>query len=303
MSAHTFVSRAKIHAAGRASLPQMGGFGSADGVMQNRTFSGAGLTINCVDYGGEGLPPLLFIHGGSAFGHWWDLVAPSFTGKFHTLAMDLRGHGESGWSPQGQYNIADYAADVAAMVTVWGLGEPVIVGHSRGGLVAITYAAARGARLRALAVIDSLPHITEEMLTWSKSVKDWRPRRYSTLEQACASFRLLPAETFATPEMVRQMARFAYRQDEDGSWIVRIDPRCRARDGFNVLDRLPAITCPTLIVKAALSPLMTREQALEMAAALPNGTAAEIENAYHHAMFDNPAAVVRTLSGFLDPFQ
>jgi len=271
--------------------------------MHNRTFSGDGLKINCVDYGGEGRPPLLFIHGGSAFGHWWDFVAPSFIDKFHTVAMDLRGHGESEWSAQGDYALADYAADVTAMAAGWGLGAPVIVGHSRGGLVAITHAATPGAATRGLVVIDSLPYTTEELLTWSQSVKSWRPRRYATLEQACASFRLLPAETHATPAMLRQMARHAYRQDEDGSWIVRLDPRCRARDGFNVFDRLPAIGCPALIVKAALSPLLPREVADQMALALPQGMAAEIEDAYHHAMLDNPAALVRTLSDFLERFQ
>jgi pimeloyl-ACP methyl ester carboxylesterase len=271
--------------------------------MHNRTFRGAGLKINCVDYGGEGRPPLLFIHGGSAFGHWWDFVAPSFTDKFHTLAMDLRGHGESEWSEQGNYALADYAADVTEMVAGWGLGDPVIVGHSRGGLVAITHAATRGASIRALTVIDSLPTTTEEMLTWSQSMKSWRPRKYATLEEACASFRLLPAETHVTPAMLRQIARYAYRQDLDGSWIVRIDPRCRARDGFNVFDRLHAIGCPTLIVKAALSRLLPREVAHQMASALRQGGFAEIEGAYHHAMLDNPAAVVRTLSGFLEPFR
>ncbi len=115
------------------------------------------------------------------------------------------------------------------------------------------------------------------MLAWSQSVKSWRPRRYATLEEACASFRLLPAETHATPEMLRQIARYAYRQDEDGSWIVRIDPRCRARDGFNVFDRLPAIGCPTLIVKAALSPLLTARGGRSMAAALPRAASPRLK--------------------------
>jgi pimeloyl-ACP methyl ester carboxylesterase len=271
--------------------------------MRHQRFAGAGLEINCVDYGGEGRRPLLFIHGGSAFGHWWDFVAPSFAGKFHALAMDLRGHGESGWSASADYSMQAYAADVAAMVESWGLGEPVLVGHSRGGLVGLTYAAAHRGKSRALVVIDSLPQTTEEMLTWTESMKNWRPRRYATLEDACASFRLLPAETRATPAMLRQIARFAYRQEEDGAWVVRIDPRCRGRDPFNVFEYLPALNCPTLIVKAALSPMMTREVAQRMAQAAPRGSMAEIEDAYHHAMLDNPPGLVRALSGFLEPFE
>lgn len=268
--------------------------------MRNRKFAGAGLEINCVDYGGEGRPPLLFIHGGSAFGHWWDFVAPSFTASFHTLAMDLRGHGESSWSGAGDYAMQDYAADVAAMVESWGLGQPVLVGHSRGGLFALTYAAAHPGKVRALSIIDSLPQTTEEMLTWSQSMKGWRPRRYASLEEACASFRLLPAETRATPAMLNQIARFAYRQEQDdGAWVVRIDPQCRARDPFDVFDYLGAVACPTLVIKAALSPMITREVAQRMAAAAPRGAMAEVEDAYHHVMLDNPQGLVRTLSEFL----
>ncbi|HEV3111871.1 MAG TPA: alpha/beta hydrolase [Candidatus Binataceae bacterium] len=268
--------------------------------MRNRKFAGARLEINCVDYGGEGRKPLLFIHGGSACGHWWDFVAPSFTGSFHTLAMDLRGHGESAWS-SGGYAMADYTADVAAMVESWGLGDPVLVGHSRGGLVALTFAAAKGSKVRALAIIDSLPQTTEDMLSWSQSMKSWRPRRYATLEQACASFRLLPAETRAAPAMLQQIARFCYRQEEDGGWVVRIDPRSRARDAVDVFDHLGAVTCPILIVKGTLSPMITPEVAKRMAAAAPQGSTAEIEDAYHHVMLDNPKALARTLNEFLAP--
>jgi pimeloyl-ACP methyl ester carboxylesterase len=216
--------------------------------------------------------------------------------------MDLRGHGESGWSPRAEYSMADYASDVAAMVDSWGLGEPILVGHSRGGLVALRYAAAHPGKTRAQVVIDSLPQTTEEMLTWAQSMKTWRPRRYASLEEACASFRLLPAETNATPEMLQQIARFAYRQEEDGSWVVRIDPRCRARDGVSVFDYLGLVDCPTLIVKAALSPMITREVAQRMAQAARHGAAAEVENAYHHVMLDNPQGLVRTLDEFLSEF-
>ncbi len=267
--------------------------------MRNRKFAGAGLQINCVDYGGEGRQPLLFIHGGSAFGHWWDLVAPSFTEKFHTLAMDLRGHGESDWSESGDYTMAANAADVAAMVKDWGLGDPILVGHSRGGLIALRYAASPDARARALVIIDSLPQSTEELAAWTQSMKTWRPRRYATLEEACASFRLLPAETCASPSILRQIARFAYKKEEDGAWVVRIDPRCRGREPLNVFDYLPAVRCPVLIVKAALSPMITPEMGKRMAESTRQGSVVEIENAYHHAMLDNPAALVRELGGFL----
>jgi pimeloyl-ACP methyl ester carboxylesterase len=169
--------------------------------------------------------------------------------------------------------------------------------------VGLACAAAAGGKVRALAIIDSLPQTTEDMLSWAQSMKSWRPRRYATLEEACASFRLLPAETSATPAMLRQIAGYCYRQEEDGAWVVRIDPRCRARDGVNVFDYLGAVKCPTLIVKAALSPMITPEVAQRMAAAAPRGSMAEIEDAYHHVMLDNPDGLVRALNTFLAPFE
>ena len=45
--------------------------------MKEHRFKANGLTLNCLDYGGEGKRPLLFIHGGSAHAHWWDFVAPA----------------------------------------------------------------------------------------------------------------------------------------------------------------------------------------------------------------------------------
>ncbi|MFQ5895121.1 MAG: alpha/beta fold hydrolase, partial [Nitrospinota bacterium] len=48
-----------------------------------------------VDRGGEGLPPLLFLHGSGAHARWWDHIAPRFSDLFRAVALDLRGHGES----------------------------------------------------------------------------------------------------------------------------------------------------------------------------------------------------------------
>jgi pimeloyl-ACP methyl ester carboxylesterase len=65
-----------------------------------RKFKGAGIELNCVDYGGEGRPPMFLVHGGAAHARWWDFVAPALTGRFHVLALDQRGHGDSPWSTQ-----------------------------------------------------------------------------------------------------------------------------------------------------------------------------------------------------------
>ncbi|MDB5107162.1 MAG: alpha/beta hydrolase, partial [Candidatus Binatus sp.] len=72
--------------------------------MREHRFKANGLTLNCLDYGGERKHSLLFIHGGSAHAHWWDFVAPAFIDDFHVLALDLRGHGDSEWSKDWAYS-------------------------------------------------------------------------------------------------------------------------------------------------------------------------------------------------------
>src|ERR1700748_2952052 len=99
--------------------------------METHTYTTSdGLRLNCLDYGGAGLPPLLFLHGGSAHAHWWDFVAPAFTDSFHVMALDQRGHGDSPWLREWAYGTRHYIADVSRIITEWKFGPPILVGHS-----------------------------------------------------------------------------------------------------------------------------------------------------------------------------
>src|SRR5208337_5298911 len=110
---------------------QVAGRVPINGTMaEARRFKGAGLELNCLDYGGTGKPPILFLHGGSAHAHWWDLVGPALAPEFHALALDLRGHGDSAWADEWAYGSRHYVADLEALIEGWGLGAPIIVGHS-----------------------------------------------------------------------------------------------------------------------------------------------------------------------------
>src|SRR5262249_22120773 len=93
-----------------------------------------GLRLSCIDYGGEGNPPVLLMHGAAAHSRWWDFTAPALTGRCHVLALDRRGHGDSQWAGPGQYEIEDYTADLDAVIGNWEFGSPILVGHSGGGL-------------------------------------------------------------------------------------------------------------------------------------------------------------------------
>ncbi|GAA3007011.1 alpha/beta hydrolase [Streptosporangium longisporum] len=93
--------------------------------------------ITAEDHGGHGQDVLL-LHGGGRTREDWDAFATLLLGAgFRPVAMDLRGHGESGAAP---WSWRDVAADVAAVAEEFGLHRPVVVGHSLGGMVAALWA-------------------------------------------------------------------------------------------------------------------------------------------------------------------
>jgi esterase len=267
--------------------------------MKQRTFGGDGLRLNCLDYGEAGKPPLLFLHGGSAHAHWWDFTAPALSHDYHALALDQRGHGESEWAETWAYGSRHYVADLHAVIESWGLGAPVLIGHSMGGHNAMLYAAEHSDRLRGLVVIDSTPDYTQRAVDFLRSFAERPARKFASLDEASANFRLLPRETSADPAILRHVARFTFRENGDGTWTHKLDRRTLIREPLEVWDALPRITCPALIVKVSKSPVLDRGAADRMAAAMRDARVVEIGDSYHHAMLDNPAALIVALKEFL----
>ncbi len=102
-------------------------------------------------------PPVVLLPGTGHTARSWDAVAASLSATRTVLAVDLRGHGESGWP--GEYSIALMAQDVVALLER--LDEPSVdlVGHSLGGLVALRVAATHPHRVRRLVLEDvGMPH-------------------------------------------------------------------------------------------------------------------------------------------------
>ena len=265
-----------------------------------RKFKGAGIELNCVDYGGEGRPPMLLVHGGAAHARWWDFVAPALTGRFHVLALDQRGHGDSPWTAQWAYGSRHYAADLEAVIDGWGLGAPVLVGHSMGGHSVMVYAVEHSQRLRAMVAIDSIPAYPEHAISALAAIADRPASIYESLEDALASFRLLPGETLAAPEVLRHVAELSFRQRDDGRWVHKMDRRTLRREPVQLDGELARIRCPALLIKAAQSPVLSASFARAMAARMAHGRMVELENSNHHATIDNPSGLVAVMTPFLD---
>src|SRR5437762_7179975 len=104
---------------------------------------------------------------------------------YRLIAPDVRGHGESSWSPSGAYGYADQASDLAAFVERLDLPHFTLIGTSMGGIIAMTYAADHAERLEALIVNDIGPDAEAGSNRITGSVGA-RPDSFPTLNAALA---------------------------------------------------------------------------------------------------------------------
>ncbi len=259
-----------------------------------------GLLLSCIDYGGKGAPVLL-MHGAAAHSRWWDFTAPSLTDRYHVLALDRRGHGDSQWSEAGHYEIEDYMNDTHAVISNWGMGQPFLVGHSGGGLPSIMYAARYPQNVRGLVLLETRPVYDEAMLARMREREERPPRTFASLEQARRSFRLTPPTAGAPPEMVEQLSLHSFRQLPDGQWINKLDRRTGRRlHPFDGIQWMRRITCPVLVVRGGKTTMVEPEAAQNLAAAARRGSLIEIPNAEHQVILDSVDDVIRILREFLD---
>ena len=111
-----------------------------------------GLRMHVRNWGGEGRPVVL-LHGLASTSRIWDLTAPLLARDFSVIAVDQRGHGDSGKPDEG-YDFASVGGDVAALLEGRGIERPVVVGHSWGADVALELAVARPELLRGIVFVD-----------------------------------------------------------------------------------------------------------------------------------------------------
>ena len=266
--------------------------------MDSRTFRASDdLLLHCLDYGGHGRPPLLFLHGGSAHAHWWDFVAPALTEFCHVMALDQRGHGDSPWTRDWAYGTRHYIEDLHQIISTWELGPPILVGHSMGGHNVLVYAGTYVQSVRAIAVVDSpatYPAFAKQAL---KEMSERPSRRFDSLEAAAAAFRTVPDDTVAVPEVMRHIALSSFRQDTDGKWIHKMDRRTMLREPIDGWPLLPQIECPALYVRPGTSP-MPQDYGQRIATRMPHGHLTIVPDCHHHVLLDNPQGLVSVLKTF-----
>ena len=260
----------------------------------------AGLKLHYQDFGTAGKTPMVCVHGGAASGHWFDFVAPDFRADHHVLAIDQRGHGDSQWAPTPDYTYERYAADLDEFAAKLDLKDFVLIGHSMGGAVALTYAARHPGRLARLVIVDTTLHMTPDRIAKLREVGTRPGRTYATREEFISRFRLRPADSSALPEVLRHLANYAAQKNPDGTWGHKFDRDVYAvRESVDGLPHWNYIKVPALLVKGGRSTRITPEIIAEVQKRAPQVEFAEVAGADHHVTLDNPAGFTQAVNAFL----
>ena len=274
------------------------------------------LRLNYVDWGNADAPPLLLVHGGRDHARSWDWVAEKLRHDWHVIAPDLRGHGDSAWSPDGNYEMSAFVYDLAQLIHQLALPPVSIVAHSMGGNIATRYAGLFPEKVAKLVNIEGLgisPQMQAErdalgighrFRTWiddKRKAAGRTPKRYATIEEAFA--RMKAENAYLTDEQARHLTIHGISRNEDGTWSWKFDNYLNIWAMFDMpredlLAIWQAITCPMLLLYGEKSWASNPEKDGRIEH-FPTAKVIEYENAGHWLHHDQFERFMSDVKAFL----
>ena len=257
-------------------------------------------------------PPVLLAHGGGQTRHSWHTTTTYLgTHGWYAVSLDLRGHGDSEWAPDGDYSVEAFASDLIEVCRT--LGRPAMIGASLGGTSSLL-ALGRTAHEpcgRALVMVDIAPHIevsgADRILTFMRTNMEQGFASLDEVADAVHAYnphRPRPTDLSGLRKNVRQRA--------DGRWYWHWDPafmsirpvddesRTRAHRAEFLDDAARSLTVPTLLVRGRQSDLLSEEGAQQFLRTVPHAEYADVGGAGHMVAGDRNDAFNDAVVSFLD---
>lgn len=261
----------------------------------------------CADVGGDPAnPPVILLHGGGQTRYSWGRAARELVQiGFHVIALDLRGHGDSGWAEDSDYSTDSFVADLKAVIATLDQ-PPALVGASLGGATSLLCIGESVQPLAsALVLVDVVPRMAESGLQHIGAFMRGNLDGFANLQEAAdAVARYLPGRP--RPSSPKGLLK-NLRLKEDGRYYWHWDPafqlgksRPRPQDFFARLERAAArVQVPTLLVRGKQSELVTQEGAKLLLELIPQAQFVDVEGAGHMVAGDKNDAFNSAVERFL----
>jgi pimeloyl-ACP methyl ester carboxylesterase len=269
-----------------------------------------GLTLVGDVRGPDHGPPVVLLHGGGQTRHAWHGTASVLAAHgWRAASVDLRGHGESSWAPDGDYRIQSFAADARLLADHVG-GDPVLVGASLGGIASLVAVGGSDEPVaRALVLVDVAPRISQKGVDRIASFMLAKPEGFASLEEVADAIAAYNPHR-PRPTDLEGLTRNV-RQRPDGRWVWHWDPaflrgmaqpdETRATTvGFESLRTVAReVTIPTLLVRGAKSDLLEEDGAADLLELIPHARYARVDGAGHMVAGDRNDAFNSAIVDFL----
>ena len=264
--------------------------------------------------GNAGDPPVVLLHGGGQTRHSWGTTLGAVARKgWHAYAVDLRGHGESDWAPDGDYTLDAFAGDVLAISHALD-PRPVLVGASLGGIASL---AAIGehtdeAVARALVLVDVAPRIEEQgRMRIGLFMMEHMEDGFASLDAVADAIQQYNPHR-PRPTDLKGLQK-NLRRGDDGRWYWHWDPafiggrlgspdetRSSIVDPERLGKAARALTVPTLLVRGRVSDLLSEEGAQELLEMVPHARLVDVAGAGHMVAGDRNDLFNDAVVQFLD---
>lgn len=257
-----------------------------------------------LEWGDPANHTVLLLHGGNQSAHSWDLVSLHLADRYHVLALDQRGHGDSEWARDADYSSTAMAADAAAFLDTVTAGPVTIVGHSMGGMNTMRLMLDQPERADRVVLVDVGPEISGD---GAKAIRNFATenREFDDLEHFIASVQRY--DPYRSREHIERTVKYNLLQRADGKFVSKRDhgPRLAATqdhrsrgDRFQLADA-PTMTMPTLLIRGGDSNLLTAEAAQRFVDALPDARLVTVPDSGHNVHGQNTPGFIAALEPFL----
>jgi pimeloyl-ACP methyl ester carboxylesterase len=240
-------------------------------------------------------PPVLLFHGGGQTRHAWGTTLKVLgESGWRAYSVDLRGHGESEWDPEGDYTMDAFAADIRILATAMPQ-PPALVGASLGGIASM---AAIGETdgppiASALVLVDVAPTIEMEgALRIGAFMAEHMEDGFGSLEEVADAIAAYNPHRPRPSDL--SGLRKNLRQRDDGRWAWHWDPkfisgkfgsqdetRSSLVDPARLRSAAKNLTIPVLLVRGRMSDLLSEEGAQELLELVPHARLADVAGAGH----------------------